>query len=64
MSFHCYISKPIRHEKYKLVEKEFIKRNLQGAQMMIMPFGPVSVVGSMGRRKGGGGGIVEWWLMW
>ena len=41
-----------------------MKRNLPGAQMMITSIGPVSVVGSMGRRKGGSGGVVKsggWW---
>jgi hypothetical protein len=42
----------------KIKGKEYIKRNLPGAQTMIMLFGPISVVGDMGRRKGGGG-IVE-----
>jgi hypothetical protein len=46
----------------KIKGKEYMKRNLPGAQTTIMSFGPVSVVGAMGRRKGGGGSIVEWWM--
>jgi hypothetical protein len=59
VSFRCYKSKPIRNEKYKLVEsnkkRRTYKKRLTRAQKTLSSLGLVSSLGSRDGRKGGGG---------